>query len=247
MCLPGRPEVGYTWKGWVSCYWSYGGQYFKPGTFEPDFNSDAGLKAAKIWYAAAKEKLMPPDVPAWAFLEVMAAQQSGEVAWTFNWQLIYPTLENPDESPLVYDKMAHDDPPGAVQPDGTILKAPYRGGNVVGLRKTSQHKKEAFKYLAWHMWGDGMWSAVEQGSTPGNLVPYNDPESVAKYPWIADFARMNLHIEGRPEPAYPELPTIQAQGCAAVNSLLSLQITPEDFVERIQNEAVTVLKEAGRI
>ena len=245
MCIPGRADYGYTWKAFCGCYWSYGGQYFKPGTFEPDFNSEAGLKAARIWYAAAKENLIPPDVPSWGFLEVMAAQQSGEVAFALNWQPVFVTLMDQKQSPIVYDKMAMDSPPGVKQPDGSIKRAPYRGGNVVGINIRSENKNEAFKYLAWHMFGEGMWNAVALGGNPGNLRPYLDPEALSKYPWIADQVRMQLHKNGRAEPAYPELPVIQAVGFRNVHSLLTLQVTPEEFVENLQKEATDVLKKAG--
>jgi len=225
-----------SWKTWLAVYWSYGGNYFQEGTMVPDFESEAALKALGLWDTLVKEKLMPPDVTGWAFLETMAAFQSGEVAMILDWNPVIGTLRDSKESPKVYDKVAMTLPPVVA----------YTGHNMMGIKKTSQHKEQAFKFLAWLLFGEGVDIEVEvyQG-TLSNARLYTNPEYLEKYPWVKEAAELKWEVKSRAEPNYKEMPTVQSIGAGVINSLLSGTLTPEQAAAKLQQDIYAELEKAG--
>jgi len=223
------------WKTWLCPYWTYGGKYFKEGTMEPDFESDAALKALNLWDTLMKEKLMPPDVTGWAFLETMAGMQSGEIAMIIDWNPVIGTLRSSTDSPKVYDKVAMTLPPGIV----------YTGHNMMGIKKTSQHKEQAFKFLSWLLFGEGIDQEVPvyQG-TLSNARIYTDPK-YQQYAWVKEAAEMKWQEHVRAEPNYKEMPTIQSIGSGIINTLLSGKLTPEQAAAKLQSDIYAELQKAG--
>lgn len=244
--LCGRgPEDTTTWKSWLSAYWSLGGTYFEPDTWIPDFNSTAGVQAMDIWYTLATEELIPPDTPTFAFMETLAAMQSGEIAMAINWQHVYPMLIDSETSPLVSDKIAMVSVPGVKQTNGTIKRVPYLGSGCLSINNDSEHKREAFKFLAWFLHGEGMWRNTELGLTPADRRPYENSTYVEQYEWIRLMTTLGLIDEGRPETVFPEMPTVQSLGAGVLNTVLGLGLTPEAAADRLQQEAYDELERAG--
>jgi len=245
LALCGRGPIDTTsWKTWLTAYWSYGGNYFKKDTFEPDFNNEAGLKASRIWATMAKEELVPPEVTTFAFMETMSALQSGQIAMILDWQTVYNTLVDKEKSPKVFDKVAWTVPPGVKQADGSIKRHSYMGGNEYLINVNSLHKEEAFKFLAWYLYGEGMELDVTlKGNTPMNRRAYEDPQ-FSNVPVIKRASEVGIVPIARVEPAYADMPTIQSIGSGALSGLLA-GASPEKTLEIIQNESAKYLKSKG--
>jgi ABC-type glycerol-3-phosphate transport system substrate-binding protein len=245
LALCGRGPIDTTsWKTWLCPYWDYGGNYFEPGTFKPDFNNEAGLKAANLFSTIMKEGLAPPEVTTFAFLETMAAMQTGDVAMILDWQVVYTRLTNKEQSPKVYDKVAWAAPPGVKQPDGSIKRYSYLGANCYLINKNSLHKKEAFKFLAWYLFGEGMeHDVLYKGNNPMNRRAYEDPK-LSEAETIKQYKATGVIPISRAEPAFPDLPTVQSIGAGAISGLLA-GASPESTIAIIQNETALYLKQKG--
>lgn len=242
----GRGPVDTTsWKTWLSAYWSYGGNYFKPGSFIPDFDCEAGYQAAELFATFMRERLAPAEVTTYAFLETMAAMQTGDVAMILDWQVVYTRLTNPDQSPKVYDKVAWTVPPGVKQPDGSIKRYSYLGANCYLLNANSKHKREAFKFLAWYLFGEGMEHDVQKGNNPMNRRAYEDPV-LSQASTIKQYKEAGIIPISRPEPSFPDLPTVESIGAGAISGMLA-GASPETTIRTIQNEIYQYLRSKGYI
>ena len=145
-----------TWLSFIQVVWSYGGSYFKPGTFEPDLNSEAAYKAAEIFWNLGKSGCIPPDsAESYEFPEVVAAFQNELICYAPFWNAAYPMLTSEEQSPKVFDKMALADLPGVLQPDGSVNRASYIHCISLGINKASKLKEAAFKFLVYSTFGEG--------------------------------------------------------------------------------------------
>lgn len=181
--------------------WDFGGSVFKPGTFEPDLDSEAALKAAKIFSDLSASGALIPDVESTEFPEVVAAFQNEIIALAPFWNAMYPMLTDPEQSPKIYDKMALAEIPGIRQPDGSIKRSTYFHCITLGLNKASKLKNKAFKFLSYATFGDGAEIYAKAGGAPPVYAVFTGPDAVEPYKssadWIAEY--------GRPAPPFPDL------------------------------------------
>jgi multiple sugar transport system substrate-binding protein len=104
-------------KGWdsatefVNLFAGYGGRFFKPGTAQPDFNSDAGVKALETMKAMTA--YMTPNFLASNSDDVMNQFQQGKAAMGVLWASRASRMDDPSASKIV-GKMAFAAAPAAV-------------------------------------------------------------------------------------------------------------------------------------
>lgn len=104
-------------KGWDSAtefaniFAGYGGRFFKPGSAQPDFNSDAGVKALEMMKAMTA--FMTPNYLASNSDDVMNQFQQGKAAMGVLWASRASRMDDPAASKIV-GKMAFAAAPAAV-------------------------------------------------------------------------------------------------------------------------------------
>lgn len=232
---------GNIWQGkyelWNFCsalevIWPYGADIFKEGTTEPNLDTPESVKALNIFKQLADAGTLIPGTENAEFPEVLAALQNGEVAMAMQWNAAYPTLNDPESSPKVAGKIAIAPPPGVKQPDGSIKRDMYIQTINLAINKNSEHKEEAFKFLAWASFGEGAELYVEHGgSSPlksiwtaeGAQPPYNQlAEYVEKY--------------GRAVPSHENMAEIIMIGSSWIQKLIIGDATPEQAAKGLNNE-----------
>lgn len=181
--------------------WSYGGGMFKEGTWEPDLDSEASLKAAKVVYELGRSGTVLPDFESAEFPEVVASFQNEQVAFAPYWNAMYPMFKDCEQSPAICDKIAAALVPGVRQPDGTIKRAVYYHTITLGLNTKSKLKEKAFRFLAYATFGEGAEMYAKEGGAPPVYAVFTGPDAVEPYKssaaMIADY--------GRACPAFPDL------------------------------------------
>jgi len=206
-----------TWLSFVQVVWAYGGSYFEPGTFVPNLNSEAGYKAAKIFWDLGKSGCIPPDsAESYEFPEVVAAFQNELICYAPFWNAAYPMLTSKEQSPKVYDKIAVTDLPGVEQPDGSINRASYIHCISLGINKSSELKEAAFKFLAYATFGEGAHIYAENGGAPPLWDIFTGPDAVEPYKSGADI----IADYGRTNPPCADMPALLEIGKVYVQKLL---------------------------
>jgi len=243
---PSSPTLyGTAWQGKYEMWnfvafheilWSYGGEYFKKDSYEPNLDSPEAIKAANIIYRMGREKLVPPDSTQYEYPEILSALQTGLVAVCPQWNAAYADLTSPDKSPLVYDKIAIAPPPGVRQPDGTIKRTMLVHTINFAINKASRHPREAFKFLAWACFGEGAKLYAENGgSSPLFKVWANGPEPLpTMIPWVKEYARAYI--------PFPDISEVIMMGSKHLQSILA-GMTPEKGMKSLNDEIKRFLKE----
>jgi multiple sugar transport system substrate-binding protein len=230
-----------TWLSFIQVIWSYGGGYFKPGTFEPDLNSEAGYQAGRYFWNLGKSKTIPPDsAESYEFPETVAAFQNEIIAFAPFWNAAFPMVTSKEQSPKVYDKMALADLPGVRQTDGTIKRASYIHCISLGINKASKMKDAAFKFLAYATFGEGAVLYAENGGAPPLWEVFTGPNAVEPYKSganiIADYGRTN--------PPCADMPALFEIGKVYVQKLLLNEgSSPEQIMDDLNKEMYEFLKE----
>ncbi|MGA2237927.1 MAG: extracellular solute-binding protein [Candidatus Bathyarchaeia archaeon] len=235
------------WKTWLAPYWAYGGTYFKPNTFEPDFDSDAGHKAMEFYFALAKEHLMPPDVTTYEFQETWGAMQSGDVASGLAWSFI-KSFSDPTVSPKVAGRMIPSEVLGPT-------KVSYADYGAVGINSDSKNKKQAFKLWAWHFAGEGADMNVRGGESMPLKHQFTDefmnstvvdPMGNKGAPQNIDMQTLGYFDAQRAEPAFADASTFGDTTSIVLSNTLAMKYkSADEAVHALQDAAYNFLKDKG--
>jgi len=233
-----------TWLSFVQILWAYGGSYFKPGTFIPDLNSEAGYKAAKIFWDLGRSGCIPPDsAESYEFPEVVAAFQNELICFAPFWNAAYPILTNKEQSPRVYNKMGVTDLPGVRQPDGSIKRSSYIHCISLGINKASKMKDAAFKFLAYATFGEGAHIYAKNGGAPPLWDVFTGPNAVEPYKSGAKI----IAEYGRTNPPCADMPALFEIGKVYVQKLLLGEEEGgyKKIMDDLNQEVYNFLKERG--
>jgi ABC-type glycerol-3-phosphate transport system substrate-binding protein len=227
---------------YLTILWSYGGSMFKEGTWEPDLDSEASLKAAKIVYDLGRSGTVLPDFESAEFPEVVASFQNEQVAFAPYWNAMYPMFMDCGQSAKICDKMAATVVPGVRQSDGTIKRAVYMHCITLGLNKSSKLKDKAFRFLVYATFGEGAQLYAKEGGAPPVYSVFTGPNAVEPYKSGADM----IAKYGRACPAFPDLQAFLEIVKVQYQQLL----LGEDYkkaVKDMQKQTTALMKERGYI
>lgn len=137
--------------GWES-FWDiaapFGANYFKEGTWEPDFASAEAIKAADFLKKMIDDGLLAPGSPSWGYVEQLEAWNNGTLAMCIQ----YPIQESyvPAMSKIAEEPRIHSLVPKGIGPKGRF--APHGTSTNVGLgiSKQSKFKEAAFIWAAYN-------------------------------------------------------------------------------------------------
>lgn len=226
---------------WLEIFWAYGGSFFKEGTFEPNFNSPAGIKATEFLKKLSDSKVIPSDVIVYEYPEVLGALQTGKVAFAIEWNAAYPDLTNKEKSPKVYDKLAITNPPGIRQPDGSIKRVAETHCLGLSINKNSQYKKETFKFMSWVTFGEGAKIYLDNGGIPPLFSLFTAPGAKSPLPEMAEA----VGKYGKAIPVFGDQMTVIFMNTKHLNKVFIGEETPEEAMENFNREVYELFEERG--
>jgi len=238
---------GTTWLGkyeyWGFCHaldiiYPYGGDWFKPGTNEPNFDNDRTAKGFKVLYDLGKAGCFPPGVENSEYAEVMAALQNEQVPMAIEWNAAYTGLNDPKVSPKVAGNIEVCSPPGVIGDDGKERRALFVLTINLAINKNAKYKKEAFKFMAWATFGDGAQIYADNGGGATTRTVMMAPDARAPYPISA----AGIEKWGRGVPVIPDIPEMVLIGSSWVQKACLAQASPEECAKGLNEELKAFIK-----
>lgn len=229
---------------WYQIFKSYGGEFFDADG-NPQFASEAGIKALELVQTAIREGVVPPDISTYEYTEILGALQTGRVAMAIQWGAAYPTLKDPNASPLVWDKIEATFVPGVRQPDGSIKRAHSTHALMLVINAASRYPLEAFKFIAWAT-GDpeALRIYAEAGCNPPHFSIYNDPYFQKLNPLfkIRDEAIVKW---GYIEPMHPSYPRMKDILTTYLLEAFSLRLSAREALRLADTEIKAIIATGG--
>ncbi|MDK2886560.1 MAG: multiple sugar transport system substrate-binding protein [Thermosipho sp. (in: thermotogales)] len=143
---------------WNDVLWSMGGKWFdENGKF--NINTPEAKQAALLYKELYDLGTVPPGAITYEYGEANQAFQLGRTFMMIQWSAAYHTLTNPDESPMVFDKVGV-----------THIPGPNPSTHVhslgVGLSKYSKNKMAALEFLKFLSTEEAMKIYASNGGIP---------------------------------------------------------------------------------
>jgi ABC-type glycerol-3-phosphate transport system substrate-binding protein len=235
------------WWDFMYYLFGQGGELLNPDNTVA-INNEAGVKALTFYANLLKEKLVPPDVSTYGYVEILEALSKGKAAMGIEWMAAAQDLTSCEKSlcdengePL----LGYTLPPGIKQPDGSIKR--HTGGSQWGwaIPACSENQQEAYKFIEWLTSPEGAKLWAMNGGIPGNIKALSDPEVVAKIPQFALLAEVMPYRSIFPTlTVSPEmLPVVNEGVVAAVTGTKDPQAAADEMAAKL-NE---ILKSGGYI
>lgn len=179
----GKPKTGLSFEVFIPMVKAFGGDWFDE-EWRPVFNEGPGQEVVKYLKSFLDEELTPPNWYEIEYVETDALIKRGDVALTPHWNAAYAGLTNPDESPLVYDKVAFSPWPG-MKLDTTISRYHCTSIHMVSLNPYSLNKEAAFRFMAWTTSSpEAQKIYTDVAGMPTLSKVFDDPEVAEKHPWF---------------------------------------------------------------
>lgn len=208
---------------WIILFTKYGGSYFGPN-YAPQFNSEAGLKAASFLLEQL-QPLAPPGNLTWDFPEMLDGLKTGASGQGMMWPGGFGAMLDPKESPEAANL--------AFQP---TPEASLLGGWAVGVNDSSANKEAAALWAAYL----ASREIQQDAPAPARISVLGNPDLVAKRP---HFPALLKALSGDlalfpnvPQSAqivtymYEELNAMLGGGKSAKEAVDGLQASVEDFI-----------------
>jgi multiple sugar transport system substrate-binding protein len=235
------------WWDFMYYLFGQGGELLNPDNTVA-INNEAGVKALTFYSNLLKEKLVPPDVSTYGYVEILEALSKGKAAMGIEWMAAAQDLTSCEKSlcdengqPL----LGYTLPPGIKQPDGSIKR--HTGGSQWGwaIPACSENQQEAYKFIEWLTSPEGAKLWAMNGGIPGNIKALSDPEVVAKIPQFAMLAEVMPYRSIFPTlTVSPEmLPVVNEGVVAAVTGTKDPQAAADDMAAKLTE----ILKSGGYI
>lgn len=141
--LPGQ---AYSW--FVGPFVANGGEFFDLETMEPGVNKAPALKT--LQQMVEQNKVMPPGVESWGFMESLSAWLAGRLAMTISW----PPVGRWSEGYGTYTKQLDWVPETKVAGKVGYMPMPggrstLAGGFSLGINSQSRNKEAAYLFIQW--------------------------------------------------------------------------------------------------
>lgn len=219
-------------KGWqIACMWfilfaKYGGEYFGPN-YAPQFNSDAGVNAAKL-LVEQLQPLAPAGNLTWDFPEMLDGLMTGTSAQGMMWPGGFGAMLDPKQSAEAANLSFRS------TPEASLL-----GGWAVGVNDSSANKEAA-----------GLWAAYlasedvqRDAPAPARISVLGDPElqktrihykatldalsgTLALFPNVPQSAQIVIYL-------YEELNSALGGGQTAEAAMNNVQTSVEGFIDSL--------------
>ena len=215
-------------------YMGFGGEYFKPGTLEPAFNNQAGVKALNLM-----KKMMSYMSPNALVLDSGAVQnqlRQGKIPMAFLWASRAAGVDDPKESKVV-GKIAFSKAP-AVMAGGNSATTTWWNG--LALARTNTPKS-----------ADAVFQALASVISDANAVKYQDTAI-----WLRSAYTPTKYAKGvieSFEAGAPSYPMSSAYGLIhgamgkVAGEVMSGQLTPEQALAKAEEEYLKTAKEKGHL
>jgi multiple sugar transport system substrate-binding protein len=222
--------------------WSFGGRWFKPGTYQPDFTSEPWRKAIQIYDTLRKLEVFPPDVYDWDYMGVDNGLKAGLIAFAIHFSIAWSGLNDPKQTAYA-GKFWMTHTPGARNPDGSLNITTYV--NPVGLcvSKYSQHPEEAKKFLLIMSSYEMQKAYVEHGGVPLVKPVLQEAAQLGHPDWLIDLEIIDKY--GYTLPAIPEAIDILVAMSEDISAVLAGTEDPVTALQNINNKVYSIMAAAG--
>lgn len=212
----------------------------EPWDFTPTINSEA-MKEALRFYVGLRQ-FAPPNVTDFEWFDTGGAYWNGQVAMMYHWSVYASLAADPSQSKIVGNVAAG--MPPALDPASARSQL---GGWALGISSRSQQQEAAWEFIKWatstetllRMTTEHTFDAVNRESV------LSHPDFQARYPW-AETLKNSLAIanpEYRPRiPAYVQMEEVLG---VRLNEALTGELTPEEALDKAQEQIVEIMKDFG--
>jgi multiple sugar transport system substrate-binding protein len=218
--------------------WPWGGSLLTP-SFRSNLlspQSQAGLQ-----FRQDLIKYMPPGIVDFDHNEAVNALAQGQVAMITEWSAFYSTLADPKSSKIVNQLGV------APEPKGPAGRKPALGGFSLAVARQGNDKQQAaaWLFIQWATSKETAKEYVEKGGVSGRQSTYQDPELVAKYPFVP--AMVESWQQGVPEfrPRFAEWPQISEIIAEVGTRMMTGGTSVRRGCEEIGKRMEDVLSKAG--
>jgi multiple sugar transport system substrate-binding protein len=212
---------------WIILFSKYGGQYFGDN-YTPQFNSEAGKKAAKF-LVEELQPLAPPGNLTWDFPEMLDGLMTGTSGQGMMWPGGFGAMLDPKQSKAAKDLSFQ------ATPEASLL-----GGWAVGVNDASANKEAAALWAAW------LTSAEVQrdAPAPARISVLSDPTLVEKRPHFPALLKA-LSGELALFPNVPQSSQIVTYLYEELNAALSGGKSADQAVNDVQNSVEQFIVSLG--
>ena len=164
-----------------------GGDYYDADLTAPTINDATGLRAAQL-YVDCVTKAAQPGAASANYNDSIALYSQGRAfsAVSYMWML---AIVDSDEAAAARGKNK-----ATVMPGGTGLSGAWGWG----LPVSSPNPDAGWEFMRWVESPDVARRRALAGSLPTQIAPYDDPEILAKYPWLPQAQGMITAGKGLP-------------------------------------------------
>jgi multiple sugar transport system substrate-binding protein len=231
---------------WEEIFWPYGGQLLNKQGMS-DVDSPAGIKATEWGVNLVKDKLVPPDYTTYEYPQVLGALQSGKVAFAQEWNAAWPVLSDPNQSPLIANKIAYAPIPGVREPDGTIVRDYHVHTIDLAINAASQHKEQAWEVLSWLASKQGLLQYTLNGGAGPRKSVFTSDQVKAKYGNYYSFLADQVNKYGESEPAIAGMVDINQNIMnRALNAAWSGQESVSQALQQAQQQIDATIKQQNQ-
>jgi multiple sugar transport system substrate-binding protein len=220
---------------WELLLLAFGGEVHD-GKFMPTLNSDAAVKATE--YLIKLRPYMPEGYLGIDDDDIVTYMSQGTAAQTIIGYPYFETMNNPAQSKVS----------GKIDTAGVPGDVKVRVPSIVhsmGINPYSRHKEEAYKFIKFIMSNDAQKVMIGIGNLPVNRSTYSDPDVLAQKPFVARFR--DAMENGYEMPVPPEWSEVKVVAGTFLSEALDGKRSVRDAVDRLQQEAVKIMRAAGRI
>ena len=231
---------------WDEILWPYGGHLFNAQGL-PTLDSPAGIKATEVGRTLVKDHEVPPDYQTYEYPQVLAALQSGAVAFAQEWNAAWPSLIDCSQSKYCHD-FAYAPIPGVRQKDGKVVRYYHVHTINLAINAASKHIAAAYRVVRWlSSTQGGIIYTVAGGNTPRKSVFFS--KAVAKVrPGYMNFLATQVDRHGKHEPPLLDMTTIDLVIMNAdLNAAWSGQLSPAAALKKGDAQITALLKKDGEI
>ena len=234
--MQGKYEV-WTFCAALENIWSHGASIFNESKTDTGFSLDATANGLRVFEDLARTGVLPPGSANAEYPEVAAIISQGNVALAMQWNAMYGSLTDPALSPVLHDKFGIAPPPGVRQEDGSLERWMFIQTIGLAINRRSEHKREAFRFLAWACLGEGSTIYTDAGgSSPTNRV-WNDGDVGMPYEVLAPWAREF----GRSVPHHPDLAQMMMIGASWVQRTMVGDVNSTEAARGMRDEIFDVI------
>ena len=200
---------------------AYGGKFLDAGG-KPAFQTDGGVDALSYMVESMDKGLTNPHSKEYLEEDVRRVFSSGDAAFALNWTYMYNMANGDPKESKIVGKVGVVPAPGV---EGKSKASAVNGSMGLGITSTSQHKDEAWKYIAF-MTSEKVQNKYAKLSLPIWSASYSDPAVTKGQEELVKAAKQSLGLMF-PRPTTPTYQQLSTQLQQAIHTALLKQATPE--------------------